>query len=204
MPNRCRASPPVSISATPARILRRWCWRRNMSPECAGSTLWNERVWSKIGAKNALVTGLAQDGTPLCAGMHNTTPEDMLRFTLLYTPSWHVVSKEQIISDSLLKSIQTMGNPEAYKGSTEEQYGTDWFGEDPGLQLRPSGTMPSATAPCSNTETWGRESTSTRPAISVACTSVSHPTLTKSRASITRLAIFVPPRSYLPVKGAKK
>ena len=63
--------------------------------------------------------------------MHNTTPEDMLRFALLYTPSWHVVSKEQIISDSLLKSIQTMGNPEAYKGSTEEQYGTDWFGETP-------------------------------------------------------------------------
>ena len=38
---------------------------------------------------------------------------------------------EQIISDRLLKSIQTMGNPEAYKGSTEEQYGTDWFGEVP-------------------------------------------------------------------------
>ena len=47
-------------------------------------TLWNERVWSKIGAKNAFITGLAQDGTPLCAGMHNTTPEDLLRFTLLY------------------------------------------------------------------------------------------------------------------------
>ena len=42
-------------------------------------TLWNERVWSKIGAKNAFITGLAQDGTPLCAGMHNTTPEDLLR-----------------------------------------------------------------------------------------------------------------------------
>ena len=41
------------------------------------------------------------------------------------------VSDEQIISDRLLKSIQTMGNPEAYKGSTEEQYGTDWFGEVP-------------------------------------------------------------------------
>ena len=31
----------------------------------------------------------------------------------------------------LLKSIQTMGNPEAHTGSTEEQYGADWFGEVP-------------------------------------------------------------------------
>lgn len=94
-------------------------------------TTWNERVWSKIGAKNAFITALAPDGTPLCAGMHNTTPEDLLRYTMIYTPSWNVVSDEQIISDRLLKSIQTMGNPEAYKGSTEEQYGTDWFGEVP-------------------------------------------------------------------------
>jgi len=92
---------------------------------------WNERVWSKIGAKNPFICGLAPDGTPLAAGLHNTTPEDLLRYTLIYTPSWNVVSDEQIISDRLLKSIQTMGNPEAYKGSTEEQYGTDWFGEVP-------------------------------------------------------------------------
>ncbi len=92
---------------------------------------WNERVWSKIGAKNPLITGLTPDGVAAGAGMHNTTPEDMLRYALIYTPSWHVVAKEQIVSDRLLKSIQTLGNPEAYRGSTEEGYGTDWFGEKP-------------------------------------------------------------------------
>jgi hypothetical protein len=38
---------------------------------------------------------------------------------------------EQIVSDDLLKSIQDLGNHKAYKGSTEEQYGSDWFGEVP-------------------------------------------------------------------------
>jgi hypothetical protein len=42
-----------------------------------------------------------------------------------------VVAQEQIVSDRLLKSIQTLGNPEAYRDSTEEEYGINWFGEKP-------------------------------------------------------------------------
>lgn len=88
-------------------------------------------MWSKIGAKNAFITGLAQDGPPLRAGMHNTTPEGLLRCTMLSTPTWNEVAKERIISDRVLKSIRTMDNPEASKGSTKEQYGADWFGRTP-------------------------------------------------------------------------
>ncbi len=40
-----------------------------------------------------------------------------------------MVAREQIISDKLLKSIQSLGDPKAHKGSTEEIYGTHWFGE---------------------------------------------------------------------------
>jgi len=93
----------------------------------------NERVWSKIGPKYPFLIGLAPDGTPIGAGMNNTTPEDMVRYALLYTPSWNVVAKEQVISDKLLKKIQTLGNPSAYKNSTEEEYGTKWFGHTPDL-----------------------------------------------------------------------
>ncbi len=53
---------------------------------------WNQRVWSKIGARNPFIIGLAPDSTPIAAGMNNTTPEDMLRYALLYTPSWGVVA----------------------------------------------------------------------------------------------------------------
>ncbi len=92
---------------------------------------WKERVWSKIGARNPFIIGLAPDGTPIAAGMNNTTPEDMLRYAMLYTPSWNKVAKEQVISDEVLKRTQTLGSHEAYHKSTEEAYGTSWFGEVP-------------------------------------------------------------------------
>lgn len=92
---------------------------------------WNERVWSKIGARSPFIIGLTPDKTPVAGGLNNTTPEDMLRYALIYTPSWNVVAKEQVISDKQLKMIQTMGDPKAYKGSGEEAYGTRWFGETP-------------------------------------------------------------------------
>jgi CubicO group peptidase (beta-lactamase class C family) len=93
--------------------------------------VWNERVWSKIGARSPLIVGLTPDGMPVGGGLINTTPEDMLRYAMIYTPSWHVVSKEQVVSDQLLKLIQTMGDPDAYTESTEREYGTRWFGEVP-------------------------------------------------------------------------
>jgi CubicO group peptidase (beta-lactamase class C family) len=92
---------------------------------------WHERVWSKIGARSPLMIGLTPDGFPVGGGLINTTPEDLLRYAMIYTPSWHVVSREQVVSDKLLKLIQTMGNPAAYKVSTELEYGKEWFGEVP-------------------------------------------------------------------------
>ena len=184
MPSHCRVNPQANISAIPARIPRRWCWRRNMCPECGGRTFGTSVVWSKIGAKNPFICGLAQDGTPLAAGLHNTTPEDLLRYTMIYTPSWNVVSDEQIISDRLLKSIQTMGNPEAYKGSTESNTAPTGSAKSRPT-TRPSGTMSSATAPCSSTGTWGRDM-SIPPAISVECISAWLPTRMKFRGSIIR------------------
>ena len=94
---------------------------------------WNERVWSKIGARNPFIVGLTPDGTPVGGGLNFTTPEDMLRYAMLYTPSWNAVAKEKVISDDLLKLIQNMGDPAAYKISTELGYGTRWFGETPAL-----------------------------------------------------------------------
>jgi len=92
---------------------------------------WNTRVWSRIGARSPYIVGLTPDGTPIGAGLNFTTLEDMLRYALIYTPSWNVVSKERIVSDELLKEIQTLGNPAAYAVSTELAYGQRWFGETP-------------------------------------------------------------------------
>lgn len=91
----------------------------------------NAQVWSKIGARNPFIVGLTPDGTAVGGGLNFTTPEDMLRFAMLYTPSWNKVSSEQVISDKLLSQIQTMGDRDAYKVSTELGYGQRWFGETP-------------------------------------------------------------------------
>jgi len=92
---------------------------------------WGQRVWSKIGARSPFSVALAPDGTPGAAGLNISTIEDMLRYALLYTPSWNKVAKEKVISDKMLKFIQDFGNPKAYVGSGEEAYGQRWFGETP-------------------------------------------------------------------------
>ena len=91
---------------------------------------WGQRVWSKIGARSPFSVALAPDGTPGAAGLNISTIEDMLRYALLYTPSWNKVAKEKVISDKMLKFIQDSGNPKAYVGSGEA-YGQRWFGETP-------------------------------------------------------------------------
>jgi len=92
---------------------------------------WGQRVWSKIGPRNPFIVCLTPDLVPLGAGLVNSMAEDMLRYALLYTPSWRVVAKEQVISDKVLKCIQTLGDPRAYPKSEEAEMGTKWFGETP-------------------------------------------------------------------------
>ena len=92
---------------------------------------WQERVWSKIGAKSPLIVGLTPDGMPVGGGLINTTPEDMIRYAMIYTPSWNVVSGENLVPQRLLDMIFNMGDPAAYTASTERTYGTQWFGEVP-------------------------------------------------------------------------
>ncbi|PRY19766.1 CubicO group peptidase (beta-lactamase class C family) [Aliiruegeria haliotis] len=91
--------------------------------------LFNDRIYSKIGAKQQYMVGLASDGTAVGGGLNMTTPEDMLRYAMIFTPSWNAVSTEQVITDDLLRRIQTLGDPAAYEGSTEQQYHAQWFGE---------------------------------------------------------------------------
>ena len=162
----------------------------------------HERVWSKIGAKSPYLAGLCPDGSPAAAGIVASTPEDVLRFALSYTPSWHVVSEERIVSERLLQTIQSMGDPAAYVGSTEEGYGS--AGSARSRSPTPhNGTTPSPTAQCSSTATWVRASTSILPEISAACTSVWPRTRTRSRESIILLAICELRRSTSPASSSQ-
>ena len=63
--------------------------------------------------------------------MFSTTPEDMLRYAMLFTPSWNKVAKEPIVSDKMMEVYHNTAKPEAYANSSEQGFATDWFGYAP-------------------------------------------------------------------------
>jgi len=91
--------------------------------------VFNERVWSKIGANGPLIVALTPDGVPVGGGFLNTAPEDLLRYAMLYSPSWNIVSKEQVVTDKILNRTRTLGDPAAFVGCVEEDYSLEFFGE---------------------------------------------------------------------------
>ncbi|MBE5159997.1 serine hydrolase [Vibrio parahaemolyticus] len=94
-------------------------------------TLMQERVWQKGGFRNPLQLHLAPDGTGIGYGMVSTTPEDMLRYAMLYTPSWNKVASEPVVTEKMLTLIRSTARVKAYEGSHEQGYQTEWFGYSP-------------------------------------------------------------------------
>jgi len=94
--------------------------------------IFQERVWSKVGARGPMLINLTPEGTAVAHGLIATTLEDFARWAMLFTPSWKAAAHERVISPEVLQRLQTGGNPEtAYrKGATFKSH-RDQFGEDP-------------------------------------------------------------------------
>jgi CubicO group peptidase (beta-lactamase class C family) len=90
--------------------------------EAVSGKLWidlvQERVWSKMNVEGDLVVGVTPQGTAIGHGLLNTRLRDMARYGLLYTPSWSVASREQIISGAYAEKLRTGGRPETYTKGT--------------------------------------------------------------------------------------
>lgn len=97
-------------------------------------TLLQERVWEKAGFRNPMQLHLAPDGMGVGYGMMSTTPEDMLRFAMLHTPSWNQVASERIVTDEMDKIYRSTARVQTYEGSVEQGYNLDWFGHAPKSQ----------------------------------------------------------------------
>ncbi|GJM64550.1 serine hydrolase domain-containing protein [Persicobacter diffluens] len=91
--------------------------------------VFNAKIWSKIGVGHPFMVGNTGDGVAVGGGTVNTTLEDALKYAMMYTPSWHVVSSERVITPEILERIRTLGDPKAYQGSEEEQYSLEWTGD---------------------------------------------------------------------------
>ncbi|ANQ50041.1 beta-lactamase family protein [Flammeovirga sp. MY04] len=91
--------------------------------------VFNEKIWSQVGVHNQFMVGLASDYHAVGGGLVNTTIEDALKYAMMYTPSWNVVSDKRVVTPEILERIRTLGDPKAYQGSEEEGYSLEWTGD---------------------------------------------------------------------------
>lgn len=76
--------------------------------------IFQDRIWSKIGADHDGYFIMSPNGFALAFGMTNVTLRDFARFGSMFTPSSEKVTGSRVVSDQTLKRIQTSGNAAAY------------------------------------------------------------------------------------------
>ncbi len=94
--------------------------------------LFGEKVWSKMAVEGDMLVAMAPDGTAQASGFLNTRLRDLARYGMLYTPSWASAAREQVVSDSYVRQIQTSGRKEIYlAGEFGRRVTTQSFPDDP-------------------------------------------------------------------------
>ena len=76
-----------------------------------------ERIWSKAGMEGDALLGLSPSGEPSAFGMFSSRLRDMARYGMLYTPSWSVVAKERVVSETYLPKVYAASIPEIFPGN---------------------------------------------------------------------------------------
>jgi CubicO group peptidase (beta-lactamase class C family) len=77
----------------------------------------SREIWTRIGAESDASLLAPRFGVPNTHGGLLARVRDVARFGLLFTPSYHVVSDQKIISDRYLDMILNGGNPELLKNA---------------------------------------------------------------------------------------
>ena len=70
------------------------------------SEIFDERVWSKIGARAPIQLHTTPDGIVAAHGLISSNLRDMARFGMLYTPSWKSIATEQIVTPKMIARIR--------------------------------------------------------------------------------------------------
>lgn len=81
--------------------------------EAVEGKLWGDifqsLVWSRMGAEGDATLGISPDGVPQVQGFLSSRLRDVGRYGMLYTPSWNMAAREQIVQDAYVRAIQTGG-----------------------------------------------------------------------------------------------
>lgn len=75
----------------------------------------SERVWSQIGAEGDAQLGVNREGGAAVYGMMSSRLRDLARYGMLYTPSWKLLSDEQVVPASLIEKIHHGCRPALYE-----------------------------------------------------------------------------------------
>ncbi|WP_161554145.1 serine hydrolase domain-containing protein [Stenotrophobium rhamnosiphilum] len=89
----------------------------------------SERIWSRIGAEQNGMMGLAPQGNAIAHGMFSSSLRDLARLGLAFTPTGQ--RQRPVISKEVLRMIQNGGRPNLYPLSAKRPTLTEWFGESP-------------------------------------------------------------------------
>ncbi len=82
------------------------------------SELITERIWMHAGMAGDATLALTPQGNGIIHGLISSRLEDMAKVGMLYTPAWKVVASKKVVSEGILKKIQTSGKKDNYmKGS---------------------------------------------------------------------------------------
>jgi CubicO group peptidase (beta-lactamase class C family) len=91
----------------------------------------SERIWRKMGAESDAMILLSPAGIADSHGMMVSTLRDLGRYGLLFTPSWRVVSAQQIISEACIRRFQIGGRPEIFDKAFLGKMTIEVIGERP-------------------------------------------------------------------------
>ena len=91
--------------------------------------VFEDRVWSKMYARQPAFVNLAPGGAAMPVGFISTIPEDMARFATLFTPSWKAVASERIVTPELLEIIRSGADPARYEKASKRKSSKGAFNE---------------------------------------------------------------------------
>ncbi len=73
------------------------------------------RIWRRIGAESDAQIIMSKHGAAATHGGISAVLRDVVRWGLLFTPSWSTVANEPLISAAYLQKVQHRGNSERYR-----------------------------------------------------------------------------------------
>lgn len=97
------------------------------------SKLFSEHIWSKLGMEHDGYMVVSPTGLSLGFFGMNSTLRDMAKYGMLFTPSYSVLSDEEILTADMLQKIQKGTHPEIYTKGYVGQHLQRSFPDDTGI-----------------------------------------------------------------------